>query len=56
MKIKIYLYDKYFSVYYNLNEETYNKLCEYLNIISERRNKSAHKGENINEGNIKNNL
>lgn len=42
-----YLYDRYFSKYYKLDEETYKKLCEYLKTISKPRNDSAHKGKTI---------
>ena len=42
-----YLYDRYFSRYYKLDEETYKKLREYLKKISEHRNESAHKGKTI---------
>lgn len=42
-----YLYNKYFSQYYILNEETYKNLCKYLKTISKPRNESAHKGKTI---------
>lgn len=42
-----YLYDRYFSKYYILDEETYKKLREYLKKISKPRNESAHKGKTI---------
>lgn len=44
-----YLYDKYFSQYYDLDAETYEKLCEYLKAISTPRNESAHKNNTINK-------
>ena len=42
-----YLYEKHFSKYYKLDEETYKKLCQYLKTISKPRNDSAHKGKTI---------
>ena len=42
-----YLYDRYFSKYYKLDEETYKRLCQYLKTISKPRNESAHKGKTI---------
>lgn len=44
-----YLYERYFSRYYKLDEETYNNLCQYLKTISKPRNESAHKGKTINK-------
>ena len=44
-----YLYEKHFSKYYKLDEETYKKLCQYLKTISKPRNDSAHKGKTINK-------
>ena len=38
-----YLYDNYFSEYYKLDKETYNKLLQYLKAITIPRNESAHK-------------
>lgn len=42
-----YLYERHFSRYYKLDEETYKKLCQYLKTISKPRNESAHKGKTI---------
>lgn len=42
-----YLYERYFSRYYKLDEEKYKKLCQYLKTISKPRNESAHKGKTI---------
>ena len=42
-----YLYDEHFSKYYEMDEEKYKKLCEYLRRISKHRNESAHKGKTI---------
>ena len=44
VKLTKYLFDKYYSKYYNLDENLYNKLREYLKNITEPRNDSAHKG------------
>lgn len=43
-----YLYNEYFSKTYILEKETYNNLCKYLIEISQPRNKSAHKDDQIN--------
>lgn len=42
-----YLYERHFSKYYKLDEETYKRLCQYLKTISKPRNESAHKGKTI---------
>ena len=42
-----YLYDNYYSKFYDLDENTYNQLIDNILLVYNPRNKSAHKDASI---------